>query len=318
MTRVPFTTLQATANPKINTDPRRYTTADQVGNDPPLPQEMNLIVDQTLNFLNFVTVDDAKLEVFNHDSNSNGPDALGTDFSGVTVAPVTAETPYVFTADPTIFELVELAGRFDVQQYTGQALSSDVDQIHFQIAAKTRAIRSLFGRLFILGSTATAGQFDGLAALGVQTVGGLTAPLDDFDDALAALKTNDRPADDLVIMMNSRAYRKVLSLQRAAGGDEAISFRYCEELGFNCLHYAGVPVCINEHIPTTTEQTNIYFFDRNIVVGVVNENHPDIQVTTVQHPAAAAMSYVVSWHVCIALLSDLGLVTLENFNVAIT
>jgi hypothetical protein len=54
------------------------------------------------------------------------------------------------------------------------------------------------------------------------------------------------------------------------------------------------------------------------VVGVVNENHPDIQVTTVQHTTAAAMSYVVSWHVCIALLSDLGLVTLENFNVDIT
>jgi hypothetical protein len=254
MTRVPFTTLRATANPRINTDPRRYTTADQIGNDPPLPQEMNLAVDQTLNFLNFVTVDDAKLEVFNHATPTATVPMRGTDFCGVTVTPITEETPYVFSVGPDHLRAggTRRAVRRPAVLGPGTVVGRRPDSLpdRSKDSCDSLAVRPAAHPRQHRDCAAVRRP---RATLGVQTVGGLTAPLDDFDHALALIKTNDRPMDDLVIMMNSRAYRKVLSLQRAAGGDEAISFRYCEELGFNCLHYAGVPVCINEHIPTTTE-----------------------------------------------------------------
>jgi hypothetical protein len=345
MSRPTFANVLSTANPVINADPVRYTQDDLGAGGPPA---QNATVDQLLSFLSFVTVNDAKLHVFQHNSQSPGPDAEVVDLRSPTSPPppptpptppagIGAESPYdvQITAEglvgPLEYGLCEIAGRFDLQQYTAQALASDIDQIQFQVAAKTRAIRAEFGRLAINGDTASSPiEFNGLNAMcnaGTRqghtvAASSLTNYLDNFDAALEEIRVGDRNLGELLIVMNTRGYRKVLSLSRTVGGDDAVSFEHCEELGYETMHYSGIPVCISDHIATTgtapDEVTNVFFMNRNTVVGVVNEETPDIQVKTVQITDAAADSFIVTWHITLASMTDLGLVRLEGFNVTIT
>jgi hypothetical protein len=247
---------------------------------------------------------------------------------GETIAESTMTTTQVTVA------LKRIIGDAQVDAFAAATRSDHIDQTAVQIAAKTRAVASLYEQLFITGDTATnSKQFDGLRVLvnGGQRIsmgangGSLTlAALDQLIDTCS-------PRPDLLVMTH-RSRRKLAALMRAAGS--VLETR--AEFGTPISLYAGIPIAISNHITdtltkgTSTDCSEIYAVSLQPGTGVVGLQgetgsetieRPDVGTLTLPGPQVIdlgpsetvdARRYRVRWYAALALYSTRAAACLDG------
>jgi hypothetical protein len=158
----------------------------------------------------------------------------------------------------TIAGDAEIAGQ-DVAQGVGEGAGND--PVAMQVAAKAKAIGREYQRMMVSGDSASpsasndtgvtnTAEFDGLikmigsdAAFSAQKLDKANAALtlDMLDELVHAVTASDAQ----FLMGNSAAVRKILSLQRAAGG-----VTMTELAGVQVPSWNGIPIFRNDFIPT--------------------------------------------------------------------
>lgn len=224
----------------------------------------------------------------------------------------------------TIIGDAEVNGLIVAQGIGGNAGNDVVAQ---QIASKAKSVGREFQRQLILGDTANANEFDGLAKLVASTqkvdanANALTLTM--LDELLAAVTSKNGQVD--YITMHSKGINKLKALLRALGGAQ-IDY---VQMGMGVdgrpnmvLMYDGVPVFRNDYIPVNggagTNESAIYagVFDDGTGVGLTGltaANGAGIQVQAVGAAEAKDSEiWRVKFYTGLVSYSDLGLAAITE------
>jgi hypothetical protein len=316
------------ANPSLNANPRRYSSLDS--------DNLNRVIGQLRLFLGWKGIDRGSVYVvLGHDQASPGVSAQFYNHELTVAPPPIPETTYQFAdvlASPSQqYSLKELTALFDIRMFTQQLLQRNINLTRFMKGACAFAICNLLESALINGDGSTnAAQFDGLRALvarsmGRQIVATPAEGLEVLDEAMLDIRSRAGRCD--LIVMNTRAVRQLLLLQREQGYRPR--FRRSRRLGgVKIPLYNGVPVCRTDHIATSTNGTTSVFFltrGRNGVYGILSRRlgrgrrragPQGIHFTRVYGNAEPVHSYQA--HLYCGLVSETndGLIELTNWSVA--
>ncbi|WP_135505963.1 phage major capsid protein [Roseovarius aestuariivivens] len=321
------------ANPTLNANPRRYSSQD-AGN-------INRVIGQLRMFLPWKPIRyGQRYLVLGHQGSSSGVNAEFYDHESSAVGPV-PETRYEFAAPPEApsqeYALKEIATHFDVRLISQQLLQSNINFTRFMKRACAFAICNRLENALINGnSLSDPEEFDGLSRLveigmGRQINASAGDGLEALDEAMFDIRSRAGRCD--LIVMNSRAIRRLLQLQREDGYRPIL--RQSRKLrGSRIAIYNGVPVCRSDHIPTTTNGTTSVFFltrGQNGVYGIIPRRRvrlkrgkkrgrivwrpSGIRFTGVVNSADPTRAYQARlFAACVSETND-GLIELANWNV---
>lgn len=206
---------------------------------------------------------------------------------------ITAKAAATFT--PKTAGLTTIIGDAEVNGLIvaqGVGANAGNDPVAIQIASKAKSIGREFQRQLILGDTANANEFDGLAKLVASTqkvdANAVKLTFTMLDELLAAVTAKNGQVD--FITMHSKGINKVKQLLRALGG----STPEYTQMGFSAdgrpnmvMMYEGVPIFRNDYIPVNggagTNESTIYagtFNDGtgNGIAGLFAGNGAGVQV----------------------------------------
>jgi len=314
----PLFSASLIANPTINADPQRYSHHDG-------PDNINRHAQQLRFFLPWRQINGQFLEIRGHDPSAGMVEANFYDHeAAATSTQPTTSTAYIFApiGEPPTQQIVlkEINARFDMRVFSQQVLSREVNQTRFQKRALKHAICSRLEAGLINGDASTIpAQFDGLRRLVDRGMGQrITASASDeltiLNRAMTLIRSHNRRVS--LIVMNQDAWVRVLALQRARGFQP--QFRYNKRLRQRILHIDGIPVCLSDHIETTsTQTTSIYFmsFGRNGVFGILSRKRPNIYFTLTSHQDAPFQVWQGQLYCAVASASSDALVELTNWSV---
>lgn len=181
---------------------------------------------------------------------------------GASTANVKGAPTYINIAQGliTILGDAEIAGQ-DMAQGLGEGAGND--PVAMQIAAKAKSVGREFQRLMVVGDSASPAasndngvtndaEYDGLIKL-IGSDAAFASQKLDKANAVLTLDMLDELVDQVkatkaqFIMGNAAAVRKIKSLMRSAGGVE-----YRELAGEQVASWSGVPIFVNDFIPTDT------------------------------------------------------------------
>jgi hypothetical protein len=261
------------ANPSLNANPRRYSSLDS--------DNLNRVIGQLRLFLGWKGIDRGSVYiVLGHDQTSSGVNAQFYDHESTSAPPPILETTYQFApllAAPTQqYSLKELTALFDIRMFTQQLLQRNINLTRFMKRATAFAICNLLESALINGDeSSNPAEFNGLRALVARSMGRQIAAspadgLEALDEAMLDIRSRAGRCD--LIVMNTRAVRQLLLLQRQQGYRPR--FRRSRRLGgVKVPLYNGVPVCRTDHIATGTDGTTSVFFltrGKNGVYGILS------------------------------------------------
>ena len=146
-----------------------------------------------------------------------------------------------------------LAGDVDVDKFAMETESDVNDQLAVQIGLKAKYLASKFRNKLVNGdSSGTPDEFDGVKRMVTVTGNTLSAGTNggvltfDMLDQLLDMVPNGGDA----LMMNSRSIRKLRTLLRTVGGNDA-SMIEIPNFGVPVLAYNGVPIIRNDFVGVT-------------------------------------------------------------------
>ncbi len=230
-----------------------------------------------------------------------------------------AESTPTFTQETAILKI--LGGDADVDNFLQQTYCDPNDLEAEVISLKAKATAYEFSERFYIGDAATnAKEFDGLYNL-VETsqdiamgTNGAALTLDKLDELIDMVK----PGRPDALCMAKRTRRKLSSLRRASGN---LLETDVDDFGRRALFYDGIPILVDDFIPTDEEQgssgavcSSIYAvkFGRQGVMGLENGG---IQVERVgELETKDATRTRVKWYCGLALFGTLGLARLGGVN----
>jgi HK97 family phage major capsid protein len=207
-----------------------------------------------------------------------------------------------------------LGGDADVDNFLQQTYRNPNDLEAEVIGLKAKAVAYEFSQTFYDGDeSANAKQFSGLVnlvessqSISMGTNGGALT-LDKLDELIDLIK----PGRPDALCMAKRTRRKLSSLRRASGN---LLETDVDAFGRRALYYDGIPILVDDFIPTNEEQgssgevcSSIYAvkFGRQGLTGIENGG---IQVERVGDlETKDATRTRVKWYCGLALFSTLGL-----------
>ena len=333
----PLVSAARLQNPTLHASPTRYSTLDTTDFG-----QLNRTVAQLADFIPWVQIDGARLEVRGHDPESDGRTAQFVTNAGTNMPPVEAD-PCSYRIDgeggagtPASYmvDLVQLTALVEVRDYASDLLGSDYPQAEFQKEAARHTIRKAWEQAAIIGGTiptptppAFSGAFTGLEVFtGAASAGGQTIPypttttaidpLTALDGAMTFVVSHNRRVD--LIVMNQDTWFRVLALHRSQGYPPDI--RVAPETGQNALYFNNVPVCISDFVPTRVvsgvRTSDIYFMtlgEPDGVFAIVNKNYPDVTIKQTHNENSAFMSYQADFYSAIVSTTSDALVRLSGF-----
>jgi HK97 family phage major capsid protein len=229
-----------------------------------------------------------------------------------TVGDTWTESTPTFTQVTTGLRI--LGGDADVDNFLQQTYRNPNDLEAEVISLKAKAVAYEFSQTFYDGDeAANAKQFNGLFNLvdssmdmAIATNGGALT-LDKLDELIDLIK----PGRPDALCMAKRTRRKLSSLRRASGN---LLETDVDAFGRRALYYDGIPILVDDFIPTDEEQgtsgavcSSIYAvkFGRQGLMGLENGG---IQVERVGDlETKDATRTRVKWYCGLALFSTLGL-----------
>lgn len=198
-----------------------------------------------------------------------------TNAQGAWIDPYEELEESASTFQPVSTKLKRIAGQVDIDNFMIEVQSNLNNQAAIQLALKAKGMGKQFRQEVVNGDTAVNPKgFDGLRKLVVagQTLyagaNGGAVSYSALDELLDAVKNG---ADAL--MMRQGTWRAIRALNRAMGGNTAETVMI-PNFGQPVKAYDGVPVIINDFLPTTedrgtaTDTCSIYAVRMNEVDGL--------------------------------------------------
>lgn len=317
------TTSNATlvANPTIDAHPYRYGAADG-------PRNPNRFAQQLRYYLRWRPINGQVLEVRGHDPRATGIIADFYDHSAVgSTIPTVPSRAYQF-AEPTPdsgpsqqIALREIVGRFDISYLTQDLLSRQVPQIKFYLRnLKLNVITRLEDALINGDGSSRPAEFDGLnrlvqRGLGQQIDAGGSSSIDVLTDAITSVRSHNRRAN--LIVMNQNAWRHTIASLRAQGVRP--EFRRSRRLRQPVLFFDGIPVCLSDHIATSTGNgTSVYLACRgrpNGLHGLTSRKRRRLFVRRTRREDSPIISYTAHYYGALVSPTSDALVEIANWQV---
>lgn len=327
MAEIPLRNAALLANPTLNADPRRYSTADY--------PNINRVVSRLRYFLPLVPIKGRYFEVRGHDPNAQYPDAefYNNEECDHGVTPINAERGYIpahpeMTGPSRQIALKHLASRVDIRDFSTANLGEFYPELEFQRKAIEHAVWSLWEKTIICGDTDQHNaEFEGLKKLSEtpgagqkETVYSHEYPLADLDRSIQRVKADNGIVDLLV--MNEAAERALVDqIHRLGCRPDYQSHSKFERL----LHYGAIPICRSDHVPNVKDDkgnysTTIYVLRVGVPNGVfpiTSEESPGLQSIDSRDREPPFLSVQASLYSALVSTTDDALVALEQWPVEV-
>lgn len=315
------TTSNATliANPTLDAHPYRYSAADG-------PRNPNRFAQQLRYYLRWRPINGQVLEIRGHDPRATGiianfydHDAVGSTIPTIPSRAYQFAEPMPDSGPSQQISLREIVGRFDISFLTQDLLSRQIPQIRFYLKnLKLNVITRLEDALINGDSSARPAEFDGLTrlverGLGQQIDAGGNSSIDAITDAITAVRAHNRRIN--LIVMNQDAWRHTISSLRAQGVRP--EFRRSRRLRQPVLFFDGVPVCLSDHIATTTANTTSVFLAcrgrPNGLHAITSRKRRRIFVRRTRREDSPVISYTAHYYGAVVSPTSDALVEIANW-----